>query len=154
MPKPPFACASVLLCVFCILLTAPYKVLAVDRFAATETDRISVLGAVQAFYRGEYSQTGPAIKLFEVGGGDPAMNGSFINICIDHNAKVYVWETGLNVRSIQKIRFNPGNTILLDVLEDVMDTNSAIVSHKKTYQVEFYIDNDVLQNRLSVTNRP
>jgi len=153
MPKTPFACASVVFCVFCTLLAAPYKVLAVDRFAATETDRISILGAVQAFYRVEYSQTGPTIKLFEVGGGDPAMNGSFIDICMDHNATVFVWETGLNARHIQKIRINPGNTILLDVLEDVMDANATIVSRKKTYQVEFYIVNDVLQNRLSVTKR-
>jgi len=154
MPKTPFACASVVLCVFCTLLAAPYKVLAVDRFAAPETDRISVLGAVQAFYRVEYSQTGSTIKLFEVGGGDPAMNGSFIDICMDHNATVFVWETGLNVRRIQKIRINPGNTILVDVLEDVMDANAAIVSRAKTYQVKFYIVNGVLQNRLSVTKRP
>jgi len=153
MLKAPFACASVVFCVFCTLLAAPYEVLAVDRVAATETDRISILGDVQAFYRVKYSQAGPTIKLFEVGGGDPAMNGFFIDICMDHNATVFVWETGLNVRRIQKIRINPGNKILLDVLEDVMDANSTIVSRKKTYQVEFYIVNDVLQNRLSVTTR-
>jgi len=78
------------------------------------------------------------------------MNGAFIHVCIEHNATAFVWETGLNVRTIQKVRSMPGNVILLDVREDFMDENMSIANRKATYRIRFHMDGDALQDNLTV----
>jgi hypothetical protein len=131
-------------------MVTPSQAMTVERMAATENGKFSILSSVLSFYHREYSPSGPEIKIFELGGGDPAMNGAFIYISIDYNSNALVWETGLNVRNIQKISFVPGNKVLIEVKEDFMNSNSSMVSRKKTYKIQFYIDNDVLQHKLTI----
>jgi hypothetical protein len=133
-----------------LLLSGSHKALAQKYTPLPDNDRYSVLAHIQAMHQGEYSRSGPSIKVFEVGGGDPAMNGSFIYIRIDHNDRSFVWKTGLNVRSVKKMSFATGHSILLLVDEDIFDTNAAIRSRAQSYTIQFHLDNDELQNTMTI----
>lgn len=128
----------------------PVDLAAVERTALTEKDNYAFLASVLAFFHGTYGTDGPEIKIFEIGGGDPAMNGAFIYVCITRNEDSFVWKTGLNVRDIRKITFLPGNTISLNVNEDYMRKDSTIANRKKIYSIRFFIQNDTLQDKIAV----
>lgn len=134
-------------------LSLPMQAMAIERVALTDAAKYSLLSSVLSFYRGAYSESGPEIKIIGVGGGDPAMNGVFVYVSIEYNSEAFVWETGLNVHDIQKIVFAPGNVVLIDVKEDIMNKDSTISSRKQTYQVKFYIDNDTLQKKLTLEKK-
>ena len=134
-------------------LSLPVQAMAIERMALADAAQYSILSSVLSFYRGAYSESGPEIKIFGVGGGDPAMNGEFVYVSIEYNSEAFVWETGLNVHAIQKISFAPGNIILIDVKEDFMSKESNISSRKQTYQVKFYVDKDVLQKKLTLEKK-
>ncbi|MBI4807056.1 MAG: hypothetical protein HY795_17720 [Desulfovibrio sp.] len=136
--------------VFVLLLWDSPKTLAQECTPLPESDRYTVLAYLQAMHQGQYSRTGPSIKVFEVGGGDPAMNGSFIYLRIDHNDRSFVWNTGLNVRSVKRMSFGSGNAILLRVDEDFMNSNAAIVHRTATYRLLFYLDGGVLRNTVTL----
>lgn len=131
-------------------LTVPKPALAEERTALDDKDRYAVLASVLSFTRLDAAPPGPAVKLFGVGGGDPAMNGTFVFVCMEYNERQWVWKTGLHVRAIRKARALPGNRIRLEVDQDFMDNGTTIVSRRKTYQLRFYPADGVLQNRLTV----
>jgi hypothetical protein len=108
----------------------------------------SILASVLSLHQRQYSGSGPSIRIFEIGGGDPAMNGALIYICLSHGEKTYLWKTGLNVREIKKITLSPGNRIMLRVHEDQMGADGVISHRITTYQFQFRIDDGVLQNTL------
>ena len=134
-------------------LPLPLQAMAIERIALTDAAPYSILSSVLSFYRAAYSESGPEIKIFGVGGGDPAMNGEFVYVSIEYNSEAFVWETGLNVHAIQKIYFAPDNTILIDVKEDFMSKESAISSRKQTYRINFYIDKDTLQKKVTLEKK-
>jgi hypothetical protein len=145
---------AILLCFVGIFqILTPRQAKALERVALSNNERLSILSSILSFYRAEYSVRGPEVKIFEVGGGDPAMNGAFVYVCIDYNSKSLVWETGLNVRNIQKISFAPGNIIQIDVKEDFMNKDTSIIIRKATYKVKFYIDSDVVINKLTIEKK-
>lgn len=131
-------------------LAAPTPAMAEDRMALGDNDRYAVLASVLSFIRLDYAPSGPAVKLFGVGGGDPAMNGAFVYVSMEYNETQWTWETGLNVRTIRKASALPGNRIRLEVDQDFMENGTSIVSRRKTYQLRFVLVDDVLQNRLTI----
>lgn len=140
-----------LLCAFCWLAAAaPLPAAAGQRTALPENDRFAVLSSVIWFGRAASPGQGPQVKVLGVGGGDPAMNGTFVYVCIEHGEKSLVWPTELNVREIRRVRVLPGNRIVLDVAVDRMDGASSIVTGKARYVVRFFVDGDVLRDRVTV----
>jgi hypothetical protein len=132
------------------LLSNPPTPLAQERPALPESDRYAVLADIQAMRQGQYSRSGPSITVFEVGGGDPAMNGSFVYLRIDHFDRAFVWKTGLNVRGVKKMIFAPGNAILLRVQEDFMDGKGTIVTRDAEYTIRFKTGGGALQDKVTV----
>jgi len=134
------------------ILTAPTatRALAMDRIALPDNDPYAALASVQKMHQAQNTGSGPFITVFEVGGGDPAMNGSFIYLRIEHNERSYVWKTGLNVRAVKRISLNPGNAVLLRTEEDFMDSKSAIASRPAAYRIIFHLNNGELQNTVTV----
>jgi len=130
------------------LMGAP--AMAAELTAAAPGGRLEILSSILSFHRADYSESGPDIKIFGAGGGDPAMNGSFVFICINHESKSLVWETGLNVREITRIVCLPGDTVRVQVTEDVMNKNGSISNRKATYQFRFRIEGGELQKKLGL----
>jgi hypothetical protein len=146
--RPVNLCAVLICSVGILFMSRSFPAMALERISPTSNESIRILSSVLSFHRGEYSSSGPEIKIFEIGGGDPAMNGAYIYVCIDSGQKVLVWKTGMNVRSLDKITYAPGNVIMLDVNEDFMDKNASIVNQKATYRMQFNIVGGVLQDTL------
>lgn len=146
----PASYASRVLTIAILISLASNQAQALSSTALPGNDKYSLLSTVQAMHKGKCSASGPDITVFEVGGGDPAMNGAFIYLRIDHNENSLVWKTGLNVRTIKKISFALGNTILIQAEEDFMDSKSAIKSRIAAYKILFFLDGDTLKNSLTI----
>lgn len=131
-------------------MLAETQALAMDRTALPANDPYAVLGFVQRMHQARSPRSGPFITIFEVGGGDPAMNGSFIYLRIEHNERSLVWRTGLNVRSVNKVTFGSGNAVVLSVEEDFMDSKSAIVRRTATYRAVFHMDDGELLDTVTL----
>ncbi len=140
----------ILLAFAAAVLALPGQLLAAERAALPENDRYAVLANVQAMHRARCPGSSPCVTVFEVGGGDPAMNGAFLYLRVEHNDRVFVWKTGLNVRRVQKMWVGSGNVVVLRVSRDEMDSRSAIVQRIKTYRVRFHLDGDTLRDSVSV----
>jgi len=144
--------ASLIRALTILIMLAATQALAKDLTALPGNDCYSILASVQAMHRGQFSRSGPDIIVFEVGGGDPAMNGSSIYLRIDHNERSLVWKTGLNVRSVKMMSFGSGNTVLLRVEEDFMNSKSAIVQRTATYRLFFHLDDGMLRDTVIIEN--
>lgn len=131
-------------------LAGPAPAMAEERLALGDNDRYAVLASVLSLTRLDYAPSGPAVKIFGIGGGDPAMNGAFVFVCMEYNETQWIWKTELNVRAIRKASALPGNRIRLEVDQDFMEHGTTIVSRRKAYQLRFSLADGVLQNRLIV----
>jgi len=117
---------------------------------ATDDKSLAILASVLSFHQGEYSKSGPLIKVFEIGGGDPAMNGAYIYVHIGHESAAHTWKTGLNVRKINKIKYAPGNVISIEADEDFMDGKQSISLRKRMYQIQFHLAGNTLEDYLTI----
>lgn len=73
------------------------------------------------------------IRLFETGGGDPAMNGNKIILNLsqwDPSGNSYTWNTGINIFELHEIRLEIGK-IWLEGTEHVMNNSSGAVETVK-----------------------
>lgn len=133
-----------------LLLVAANQAFALRCTALPGDDRYSVLDSVQAMHQARMPRQGPLLTVFEIGGGDPALNGSFLYLRLDHNDQVFVWKTGLNVRSVQQLSTGPGNTFVIRAKEDFFDGNNRIRSREVSYKINFHLTNDMIQDVISV----
>ncbi len=140
----------ILLAFAAAVLALPGQLLAAERAALPENDRYAVLANVQAMHRARCPGSSPCVTVFEVGGGDPAMNGAFLYLRLEHNDRSFVWKTGLNVRRVLKMSVGPGDVVVLRVSQDEMDSRSAIVQRTKTYRIRYHLDGDVLRDAVTV----
>ena len=134
------------------LLVAANQALALRCTALSGDDRYSVLNTVLAMHHARIPRQGPLLTVFEIGGGDPAMNGSFLYLRIEHNDQVFVWKTGLNVRSVQQLSAGPGNSLAIRAKEDYFDGNNMIRSRSVAYTISFFLINDTLEDAISIEN--
>lgn len=135
-----------------LLLVSANQALALRCTALSGDDRYSVLNTVQAMHQARIQRQGPLITVFEIGGGDPAMNGSFLYLRIEHNDQVFVWKTGLNVRSVLQLSTGPGNTLAIRAKEDFFDGNNMVRSRTVAYKISFYFNDDTLEDAISIEN--
>jgi len=135
----------------CVLLAAPtIPAWSAETIAAKDDESVSILKGVLSYFGKEYSPGGPMVKVLEIGGGDPAMNGAQVYVSIEYAGNAYLWDTGLNVQIVNQVRFAQGNRILLDVKQDFMDASSSIFSKDMTYSIMFFIEDDILQNKVAI----
>jgi len=135
------------------LLAAASQASALRCTALSGDDRYSILNTVQAMHQVRSQRQGPLITVFEIGDGDPALNGSFLYIRIKYNGLAFFWKTGLNVHSIQKLSAPPENTLNIRAKEDFFDSNNKVKSREVIYKISFYLNNDTLGDTISIENR-
>lgn len=135
-----------------LLLIATNQALAFRCAALPDDDRYSVLNTVQAMHHARLPHQGPLLTVFEIGGGDPAMNGSNLYLRIEHNDQVFVWKTDLNVRSVHQLTLGPGNTLVIRAKEDFFDANNMVRSRAVAYTISFFLNNDTLEDTISIEN--
>ncbi|MFZ5426894.1 MAG: hypothetical protein ACOZEN_07955 [Thermodesulfobacteriota bacterium] len=149
----PFSFAALAAPVFFIACAMSSAMAMAFDCKASPDKSLDILASVLSFHQGEYSKSGPVIKVFEIGGGDPAMNGAFIYVHIEHESAAYTWKTGLNVRKINKIKYAPGNVIIIEADEDFMDDRQSISLRKRTYTIRFHLTGNALKDTLSIESK-
>ncbi|MBC2735182.1 MAG: hypothetical protein HF981_12565 [Desulfobacteraceae bacterium] len=97
------------------------------------------------------------IRLFETGGGDPAINGNKIVLSIsqwDSSGNSFTWHTGIDIYELIDVRLERGR-IWLDCLEHAMDSSSGAVETLKTiYTIAYFHDTSgQLKNTIDVTKQ-
>lgn len=95
------------------------------------------------------------VKVFEIGGGDPAMNGNrlILNICewdyADGNC--YTWETGINIYEVKSIK-TKGNKCIIKCTEHQLGEDKGQIQEVPVqYVISYYFDeNNHLKNIIDI----
>lgn len=151
--RPSLGLRAVVLC-FCLSISAPGRAEPAEKNALTDRDAYTLLAKVEAMHRLDRPREELAVRVFELGGGDPAMNGARLFVRIDHKNVSRVWSTGLNVRRVRKVAFAQESVLFLTVDEDSMDERSRIVLRSAVYSLRFRIKDGALGDGLTVEKRP
>ncbi len=61
------------------------------------------------------------VRVFEMGGGDPAMNGNYLWLGLSGDESDTVWDTGLNVSTVAKVEVPSAGVVRLSVSWDTLD---------------------------------
>ena len=95
------------------------------------------------------------LKVFETGGGDPAMNGNklILNICewdyADGNC--YTWETGINIYEVKSIKTQGNKCIIKCTEHQLKDDKGLIQKVPAEYIISYYFDeNNHLKNMINI----
>ena len=95
------------------------------------------------------------VKVFETGGGDPAMNGNklILNICewdyADGNC--YTWETGINIYEVKSIETKGNKCIIKCTEHQITDDKGQIQAVPVQYVISFYFDeNNHLKDMINI----
>ena len=92
------------------------------------------------------------IRLYETGGGDPAMNGNKIvrNIrqC-DPSGNNFTWNAGVDIYELVDVRLERGK-IRLECTEHVMDNTSGTIKTEKTIYLIGYFQDESEQLKTTI----
>lgn len=92
------------------------------------------------------------VRVYELGGGDPAMNGTSLMLAIDGGPDMgFIWDLGANIRSVESVKVPRAGTITITGSQDTYDDATgelALVPYEAT--VVYRLDNG-LDPRLAVT---
>lgn len=109
----------------------------IQRTAEEGKSFFSSLFAVQT----KESKAGNIVRLFEQGGGDPAMNGDQLVLNIMSYPEEKTFDLGLNVNAVTK--FEATDTqIVLEGSEDIMGADGNIASRPFAYTIAYTIGQD------------
>jgi hypothetical protein len=93
------------------------------------------------------------LKVFETGGGDPALNGNILILNISEwdemDGNCYIWETGINVLEVKSIKTKDNKCIIECTEHQVNDGILQVQSVQ--YIISYYFDeNNRLQDMIKV----
>lgn len=94
------------------------------------------------------------IKVFETGGGDPAMNGNklIVTICEwDRSGNCYTWRTGIDLYEVKDITTADRKVIIRGTAHVSNKETLTIETVTVSYIIEYYFDeSNVLKNSIRV----
>lgn len=87
------------------------------------------------------SKAGNIVRLFETGGGDPAMNGDQLVLNILSYPEEKTYDLGLNVNTVSKFEVTD-TQVKIEGSEDIMDAKGSIKSRPFAYTIGYSIGKD------------
>ncbi|MFH2012848.1 MAG: hypothetical protein ABIJ37_09150 [Pseudomonadota bacterium] len=92
------------------------------------------------------------IRLIESGGGDPAMNGNVLLLTISEGSdgESFVWETGINMFDVQKVRSVPNHILIVEGTEHYMNSKGIIKPRPVKYQIIYSFTKEHLNKTIEV----
>ncbi len=94
-----------------------------------------------------------AIRIFETGGGDPAINGDHILLTItppDYEEQPSrTWETGINMNTVGKVT-HKGTSILIVGTEQYIDDAGKVRTVPASFRVKYLMRDGKLGDRIEV----
>jgi hypothetical protein len=116
------------------------------RVTRTDGDRLRILLEVHGFHRLTDPGREVSIRLFETGGGDPAMNGNRLLLALvpaSPEIASAIWETGIDVYQVDRVTVDPAAArIVVEAREHVRNAAGAVVEQSVTYAIGYEIDPD------------
>jgi hypothetical protein len=111
---------------------------------ASRDGRWDVLDGIWAVRTVEDGDLGIVLRLFETGGGDPAMNGDMLLLHIMnfnmHDAGL-TWETGINVRAVESANLDAAaSKLVVKTSVDTADADGNIGSAARTYALTYSVN--------------
>ena len=88
----------------------------------------------------EESANGTVVRVFEYGGGDPAMNGDQLMLSVMSFPEEATFDLGLNVSSVDKITVVGEKEVRIEGSEHYMSAHDDIQSRPYAYRVELTFD--------------
>jgi hypothetical protein len=85
------------------------------------------------------------VRLFESGGGDPAMNGNRLLLAIvsysDHSQ--CIWETGIDIYTVQSVALDAEKSeIAIEVTEHFQGDEGRIRERSRLYTISYDVDSE------------
>jgi hypothetical protein len=131
-----------LIAMMVLVITA--AALAEDReVKASDAPGLQVLSSVFEVHTLSDSKSGASVRLFESGGGDPAMNGNrlMLSIVTYPDQEPRVWETGIDVYTVKNVDLNAEKSeIVIEVAEHSQGDDGRIGERPATYTLRYQVD--------------
>jgi hypothetical protein len=128
--------------VFVITATA----FAGDRVVSASDDSgLQVLASVFRIHQLADEKRDTTVRLFETGGGDPAVNGNRLLLVVvshsDHGLRI--WETGIDVYTVQSVALDAEKSeIAIDVIEHFQEDEGRIRERPRLYTITYDVDSE------------
>lgn len=127
-----------------VALVLPSPALAEERVVnASDDSSLQVLLHVFGIHSLSDEESGVQVRLFESGGGDPAVNGNRLVLAIvpDPELKPRVWRTGIDVYSVRGVALDAGKSaISIDVTEHFQGGEGPIRKRARRYTIRYDVD--------------
>lgn len=94
-------------------------------------------------------------RIFETGGGDPAMNGNHLVLHLattDPAGNAFTWRTGLNIYELKSAKLK-NRKLTLKGTEHRMGDGGGIGTHPVTIEIVFRLEGDALSPTIDVKKR-
>jgi hypothetical protein len=125
-----------------ILFTAP--ALAADQTVKASNDSsLQVLSQVFDIHNLSDDKRGVMLRLFESGGGDPAVNGNHLMLAIvpEPSQAPRVWQTGIDIYKVRSVALDAEKPeISIDATEHFQGDQGAIGERPRHYTIRYDID--------------
>ena len=125
-----------------LVFTAP--AFAEDRVVKVSDDsRLQVLASVSNIHNLSDDKRDAMVRLFESGGGDPAMNGNrLLLVVVSHsNQEQRVWETGIDIYQVRSVALDAEKSeVAIDVTEHFQGDEGPIRERPRHYTTHYDVD--------------
>ena len=111
---------------------------------ATNDSGLQILESVYRVHNLFDEKNDVTVRLFEMGGGDPAMNGDVLLLTIipgNREQAALTWKTGITVYTVTGAEIDPGRSeVVIKVQEHIMGPSGEIDEHSEIYTIEYEVD--------------
>jgi hypothetical protein len=127
-----------------IALALPSPALAEDSVVkASDDSSLQLLSRVFSIHNLSDDKNGVKVRLFESGGGDPALNGNRLMLAVvpDPALEPRVWRTGIDIYSVRGVALDAEKSeISIDVTEHFQDDHGPIRERPRSYTIRYDVD--------------
>jgi hypothetical protein len=125
-----------------LIFTSP-ALAAEETVKATGDSSLQVLTRVFGIHNLSDDKRGLTLRLFESGGGDPAVNGNHLMLAIvpEPSQAPRVWQTGIDIYKVRSVALDAEKPeISIDATEHFQGDQGAIGERPRHYTIRYDID--------------
>jgi len=141
-----------------VIFTSP--ALAEDRAVDASSDsNLQVLSYVFGVHNLSDEKRGVMLRLFESGGGDPALNGNRLLLATlpDPSQEPRVWRSGIDVYKVRDVTLDTEKgEISIDAIEHYQGDEGSVRERSRIYTIKYDVDTEsgVVSETIRVSSSP
>lgn len=110
---------------------------------ASQGERLDMLEVLWAVHDAS-DPRGASVRLFETGGGDPAINGNLLVLTVvphEPALAAQTWNTGIDVRTVQSVTFDADiGGVVIETTSDTLDENGGVGSVPLEFTASYEVE--------------